>query len=157
MLEENKKKFDEIDRELFLFLQKGLPVVPKPYEDIAEKLKISQESVLQRIKEFKDKGLMKRIDFRLNFNKMGFLSTLVACQVSKEEISKVKDIIAQCPYVSHNYLRQHQLNMWFTVTAPSEENLEGLLKNLKQQLGVNSLISFPTKKRIKLGFRLHVN
>lgn len=151
-----KKRIDDKDRKLIMMLQANIPITTRPYKGIADRLGISENEVILRLKKLKKTGLLKRIDFSFNLKEIGLVSTLVACRIPKRKVSKAKDIILTCKNVTHNYLRKHELNMWFTLTARSYSGLCGLLTGLKEKLKVDKLLSFPTKKIFKLGLRLDV-
>lgn len=145
---------DAIDNKILMELQKGLPITARPYDAIAKKLGINIYDVLARVQGFKDSGIIRRIDFRIDLKNMGVRSTLVACQVPKDNIEEAKRIIDKCENVSHNYLRKHKYNMWFTLSAGSSERLEELINNIEKQLNIGKLLCFNTKKIFKLGFKL---
>jgi DNA-binding Lrp family transcriptional regulator len=137
-----------------ILLQEGLPLTARPYRDAGGRLGLSEDEIISRIRKLKEKGIIKRIDFRLNLKKLGMVNTLVACKVSDTQIPSAKDIILNCRNVTHNYLREHELNMWFTLGAASNTGLGNLLVELKERLRVERLVSFMTKRVFKLGFRL---
>ena len=147
---------DDKDRQLLMRLQEGIPVATRPYKEMADILGLGEDELILRLKRFKEMGLIKRIDFRLNFQGLGFASTLVACRVLRKDIPKAKEIISSCKNVTHNYLRQHELNMWFTLSAASRDKLQELLASLKERVKPEQMLSFQTEKTVKLGFCLDV-
>lgn len=151
----NKKYIDNKDKKLIMMLQKGIPITIKPYKDISDTLGIGEDELILRLKKLKNIGLVKRIDFRVNLKKIGFVGTLVACRIPHTEIPRAKDIILNCKNVTHNYLRKHKLNMWFTLTAPSSAALSELLTKLKEKLKINKILSLKTKKIFKVGLCLN--
>ena len=147
---------DDKDRQLLKRLQEGIPVATRPYKEMADILGIAEDELILRLKRLKERGLIKRIDFRLNLQGLGFSSTLVAWRVPKKDIPKAKEIISSCKNVTHNYLRQHELNMWFTLSAASRDKLQELLASLKERVKPEQMLSFQTEKTVKLGFCLNV-
>lgn len=152
----NNKQLDDKDAEVLMILQEGMPVTKRPYKETADMLGIPEGELILRVKNLKEMGLIKRIDFRFDLERLGLVSTLVACRIPKREIPRAKDIISDCKNVTHNYLRKHKLNMWFTLNAASFEELRNLLVILKEKLRPDKILSFQTKKIFKLGFRLNV-
>lgn len=148
---------DSKDRKLILALQEGIPIASKPYRVIGVRLGASEEEVISRVKKLKDTGLIKRIDLRVDLKRVGFVTTLVACKIPDKEIRKAKDVILNYRNVTHNYLRKHELNMWFTLNAASLDKLRDLLADLKKVLKVERMLSFQTKNKFKLRFHLAVN
>ncbi|MBU1924272.1 MAG: Lrp/AsnC family transcriptional regulator [Candidatus Omnitrophica bacterium] len=147
---------DKKDKDIMIMLQEGLPLTLTPYKDIADKLGMPEDEMIHRARRLKDMGLIKRIDFRLDLRKMGFASTLVACSVPEKDIQNAKDVILKCGNVTHNYLRRHKFNMWFTLSAGSMDKLKKALIELKEKLHASPMLSFQTKDILKLGFRLDV-
>jgi DNA-binding Lrp family transcriptional regulator len=152
----NNKTIDNTDRELIIALQKGLPITSRPYKEVANRFKLSEDDVIARVSKLKSMELIKRIDFRLDLKKAGVATTLIACKIPEDKIQDAKNIILNCKNVSHNYLRKHDFNMWFTLSADSAEKLDELLTDLKNKLDAEGFLSFPTKNVFKLGFRLNV-
>lgn len=152
----NNKGVDNKDALLVMALQDGIPITSRPYKNIAERLGISEDEVTFRLRKLKKIGLIKRVDLRVNLKKIGLASTLVACKINRKKILKAKDIIANCKNATHNYLRKHNLNMWFTLSAESPDALSKLLAKLRQELNTDKLLNFQTKKIFKLEFRLNI-
>ncbi|MEE8360158.1 MAG: AsnC family transcriptional regulator [Candidatus Omnitrophota bacterium] len=147
---------DKTDGKLIIALQEGMPIISRPYKEMADRLGISEDEAITRVKKLKEAGLIKRIDFRLDLKRMGLATTLVACKIPEREIQRAKEIILNCGNVTHNYLRDHDLNMWFTLSAASTDRLRDLLVGLKERLKADRMLSLQTKNVFKLGFRLKV-
>jgi DNA-binding Lrp family transcriptional regulator len=139
-----------------LGLQEGIPVSARPYGELARRVGISEKEAISRLKKYKERGLIKRVDFRLDLKRIGLARTLLACKIPENDIPRAKEIISRCRNVTHNYLRRHDLNMWFTLSAPSAVRLNSLMASLKERLGAEKMLSFRTKKTFKLRFRLDV-
>ena len=148
--------FDLKDKQVLTALQAGMPISDRPFKDIAAEIGIDEDELIERVSKLKDAGVLKRIDFRLDFDKLGIVSTLVGCRIPADRLDRVKKMISDCRNVTHNYLRKHRLNMWFTLSAASEDALNEILIGLRDELDADELISFPTRKRLKLGFSLDV-
>jgi DNA-binding Lrp family transcriptional regulator len=127
---------DELDRKLLKLLQNNLPITPEPYKDLALSLHIDQKEVLYRVKKLKEKGIIRRIGGVFDSRKLGYKSTLCAMSVPRERLREVKEIVNSYPGVTHNYLREHSLNMWFTLIEPSQEKLERTISEISQKTGL---------------------
>ncbi len=152
----NIRPMDDKDRELVVMLQEGMPITPRPYSDMARKIGISEDELFSRAKKLKDAGIVKRRDLRLDLKKIGLVTTLVACKIPGTEIQRAREVILNCQNVTHNYLRKHDLNMWFTLYAASEDELQSLLAGLKNELKADRMLSLETKEVFKLKFRLNM-
>lgn len=119
---------DNIDAKILNYLQQGMTLSSRPYQDMADELGIAEEEVLARIQKLRDRGLIRRLGGVFDSPKMGMKSTLCAMEVPQERIEEVAKLVNAYREVTHNYLRNDRYNMWFTVTASSSEELERILQ-----------------------------
>lgn len=143
-------KKDQIDRKILNLIQAGFPVSPEPYREIGEALGISEENVIARIKNMLDCGIIRRLGGIFDSGKLGYHSTLCAMKVEESRIDAVAAVVNAYPGVTHNYLRDHELNMWFTATAQSQEDLEYMLNQIRRDTGINDILSMPAEKIFKI-------
>lgn len=151
-----QRAMDKKTKALLLLLQDGMPICAQPYQALGEKAGLSEEEVISRLEYLRKSEILKRVDFSLDTRKLGLVSTLVGCRIPKKEISRASRVIAGYGNITHNYLRQHRLNMWFTLNAPSQNRLKSTLRTLKNDLRAEELVSLPTEKVYKLKLRLNV-
>ncbi|HPF20817.1 MAG TPA: AsnC family transcriptional regulator [Syntrophomonas sp.] len=146
-------KLDQLDRALLDALQNTLPLSCQPFGDLAARLKTSEEEVLARIAALKETGLIRRIGGIMNSKQLGYTSALCAMTVPEERIDEVAAILNQLSGVTHNYVRDHHYNLWFTLTSPSQAALIQQLKALEQACGL-SILPMPARKlyKIKVSF-----
>lgn len=140
-----------VDRELLNIIQTQFPLVPRPYANIAEQLDISEEDVLSRINALKECGIVRRIGGIFDSQKLGFSSTLVALKVKEEAVDDVAKAVSNYPGVTHNYQRQHEFNVWFTLVTASEKELQTTLDTIMDLPGVDKLRNLPALKLFKIG------
>ncbi len=146
---------DRIDVELLNMIQDQFPLTIRPYRTIAEQLDVSEPEIIDRIVRLKKAGLIRRIGAVFDSRHMGYFSTLCACSVPDEQIERVARIINQVPGVTHNYLRDDYLNIWFTLTVPSREEASLILRKLEADTGTQ-IKTMPAKKlyKIKVSFEM---
>jgi len=146
---------DQIDIKILDILQNDFPLVERPFQALAGKLGISEAEVLERIAAMKASGLIRRIGGIFDSGRMGYYSTLCAVEVPRERIVAVGQLINRLPGVTHNYLRDHAYNMWFTLTAASPEKAASILAELEKEIGL-PVTSMPTQKvyKIKVSFEV---
>ncbi|MBF0477899.1 MAG: Lrp/AsnC family transcriptional regulator [Candidatus Omnitrophica bacterium] len=142
--------------EILSALQNGLPICAQPFQALADQVGLTEQDVISRIEWLCKNKYLKRVGFSFNTHKLGLVSTLAACQIPKNDLNRCQKVIAACGNITHNYLRKHSLNMWFTVTAPSKSKLAVILDKLKHDLKIEEIISLPTEKLYKLRFKLNV-
>lgn len=144
---------DDLDRKILDLLQNEFPLTVQPYLDLAQRVGINESEVLERIRAMKACGLIRRIGGIWDSRRLGFYSTLCAVSVPEDRIPEAAQIINNLPGVTHNYLRDHEYNMWFTLTSPSIEDSQATLRQLEQNLDL-TIFSMPTEKvyKIKVSF-----
>lgn len=141
---------EKIDKKILDKLQKGLKLEASPFQKIAAELGIEAEELLQRVKRLKKDGYIRRLGGVFRSSRLGYKSTLVALELEEENFYQVAEIINQHPGVTHNYRRDHQLNLWFTLSTASELDREKFLAQIKALPGVKELYQLPKEKFFKL-------
>ncbi|CFX92323.1 Transcription regulator AsnC-type [Syntrophomonas zehnderi OL-4] len=144
-----KNMLDKTDQVMLNILQNSLPLSVQPYKDIAQELGIEEDEVLKRIARLKSEGLIRRIGGIMNSSKLGFSSTLCAMSVPEDRIEATAELINQMTGVTHNYLREHHYNVWFTLTVRSQAEVKKQLKELEEVSGLK-VISMPASKVYKI-------
>jgi siroheme decarboxylase len=142
----------KLQKQLCNALQKGLPICWRPFAEIAKDLDSSEEEVLQQTRKLKSAGIIRRIGALLNYHTLGMISTLVAAHVPQENIQEVADAVNSLENVSHNYLRAHYYNLWFTLQAQTDEQLDSTLAGLSCRFGID-FHSLPARHVFKLDVR----
>jgi DNA-binding Lrp family transcriptional regulator len=145
-------RLTKLQKQLCNVLQEGLPICPKPYADLAEFLNNNEETVLQETEELKEAGVIRRICALINHRALGLTGTLVAAHIPEENLQEVTEAVNSLENVSHNYLREHYYNIWFTLQAESPEQIEVTLSHLSGRFGVD-FHSLPVKRVFKLDVR----
>jgi len=145
---------NDIEKKLLNEYQKGLPISPTPFADMAQNLGISETLVLQILQRLQDNGIISRVGPVFKPNKIG-ASTLAAMSIPEDKLESVAQQVSSHPEVNHNYEREDRYNLWFVVTAPSQKRLEQVLANMEQQTGY-SILYLPLERQfhIDLGFPL---
>ena len=145
-------RLTKLQKQLCNVLQEGLPICRKPYADLAEFLNNNEETVLQEIRELKRAGVIRRICALINSRALGMTGTLVAAHIPEENLQEVTEAVNSLENVSHNYLREHYYNLWFTLQVESPEQIEVTLSHLSGRFGVD-FHSLPVKRVFKLDVR----
>jgi DNA-binding Lrp family transcriptional regulator len=141
---------DAIDKKILNIIQKDFPVVAEPFKVVAERLGLDEDEVLERIKDLKAEGIIRRIGAVFDSKKMGFASTLCAAKVPKKYLRKFIEIVNSYPGVTHNYRRRHDYNVWFTFIASDEETLKKSLSEIRDKTGVVDIISMTASRTFKI-------
>ncbi|NBJ16171.1 MAG: Lrp/AsnC family transcriptional regulator [Dehalobacter sp. 4CP] len=139
------------DRILLTRIQAAFPVEERPYQVLGEMLGLNEEETWQRVNQLRQKGMIRRIGGVFDSRRLGYFSTLCAAKVPEEKISILADFLMEVPGVTHNYLRDHCYNMWFTVISRSQVGLMQLLEQAKNILGSPEVYSLPAIRLFKIG------
>ena len=141
---------DEIDKKLLNLLQNEIPIDKRPFQLLGDKLYITEEEVLRRINKLKKEGLIRRVGGIFDSRKLGYTSTLCAAKVPSHKVDKVTEIINNYAEITHNYIREDEYNMWFTVITFSKENLYKILEEIKINTNLQDIISLPSAQYFKV-------
>lgn len=146
---------DTIDKKLLNLMQDEIPINKRPFKLLGEKLMLTEKEVLKRVNKLKEDGIIRRIGGIFNSRKMGYTSTLCAAKVPENKIEEVALCINEYYEVTHNYIREDEYNMWFTVITNSEESLNNILEEIKQKTKLEEIISLPALKLFKVKVALN--
>jgi len=141
---------DALDRRLLNLVQDEFPLTPRPYLELAKRLGLSETEVIARLRELKKKGIIRRIGAVFDLRKLGYVSTLCALKVPPERLEEVVRIVNSFPGITHNYLREDEYNMWFTLIGPSRQHLEEMLEEIKTRTGLTELLELPAERPFKI-------
>ena len=146
---------DDTDRELLDLLQKAVPVTASPFADLGAPCGLSGDEVIARLRRLKDDKIIRQISAIFDTRSLGYASSLVAAKVSPEDLEQAVEVINAHPGVSHNYLRNHDFNLWYTIAvAPTSElGLEATVDRLHCDSRAKSTRLLPTLKLFKIGVR----
>ena len=141
---------DDIDREILNEIQSGFPITSRPYLDLGKRFDLSEQEVLERVKRLRSKGIIRRIGGNFNSRRLNFASTLCAARVPKEKIKGFVDVVNGYKGVTHNYLRGHDYNVWFTFIAPSDTYIDNALKEISETTGIKEILNLPAIRTFKI-------
>ncbi len=145
-----------MQNELLYEMQNSFPMTKKPFEEVAKKLNTTQAEVLKLVQELKNEKIIRQTSAIFDTKRLGYKSSLVAFKVDEENIDTAADIINAHPGVSHNYLRNHDYNIWFTmaVAPDSKIGLEKTIEILKEKTAAKDAIILPTLKMFKISVKM---
>ena len=150
---------DKINSQILHELQYHFPLSERPYEVIAERLKISKEEIWNRTQMMLDNGVIRRMGASFDSNKLGFRSTLAAVSVAPELVDRAAEIIGRFYEVTHSYLRNDVFNIWFTLIAIDDNRIENILEQIRKSLFLerSNVLNLPMKRLFKLDARFRVS
>jgi siroheme decarboxylase len=149
---------DAVDRRVLNLMQGSFPLRSRPYAAVAEAAELTEADVMARVQRLLDDRIIRQVTPIYDTRALGYGSMLVAAKVDPEHPWRAAKIINSHPGVSHNYLRNHEFNMWFTlaVEGDSKLGLQGTLDILQELTGAESIRQLPTLKLFKIRMDLEM-
>ena len=147
---------DQTDLAILNVLQDDLPLVSRPWNKIAEQLGITETDILGRMQRLEEAGIIRGISPVLDSCHLGLhAATLVALRVPEERVNEIASIISSYPEVSHNFKRDHEYSLWFTIAAQNGEEIQRVLHEILDRTGISAsdALDLPTVKKIKIDVR----
>jgi DNA-binding Lrp family transcriptional regulator len=149
---------DDLDRRLLNLMQGSFPLAARPYAAVAQLAAISEAEALARVQHLLTERIIRQVTPIYDTRALGYASMLVAAKVDPEHPWRAAQIVNEHPGVSHNYLRNHEFNMWFTLAVEpgSRLGLDGTLEVLQRLTGASSIRQLPTLKLFKIRMDLEM-
>ena len=145
------------DRRLLDQLQREIPLTPRPFASIGEALAMPEETVLERVRALSGDATapIRQVSAIFDSRALGYQSCLVAAKIDPDRIAEAAAIISQHPGVSHNYQREHEYNLWFTLATPPDSRLglDQTAERLRTLSGAQQVRLMPAIKLYKIGVR----
>ena len=139
-------------------IQNELPLVERPFGALADRLEISEAEAIAQTRALVDSGVIRQLSAIFDTRRLGYRGMLVAARTPAERQDDAAAVFSAHPGVSHNYLREHDLNLWFTLTVSprSEIGLERSVELLGELAGVEVVRPMPALRFFKIGVDLDI-
>jgi DNA-binding Lrp family transcriptional regulator len=149
---------DETDKKLLNLLQGQFPIARRPFQHVGALAGIDEPEVLERVQRLLDGRIIREITPIFDTRALGYQSMLVAAKVDPEFPHRAAQFINTHPGVTHNYLRDHDFNLWFTVATEPDSplGLDGTLEVMAARTGAESIRQLPTLKLFKIRMDLEM-
>lgn len=147
---------DAVDRKILDIIQSAFPLESRPYAAIGQAVGIGEQEALDRVRALRERKLIRRIGANFQSAKLGFRSTLCAAKVPEPLLEVFVAEVNSHTGVTHNYLRDHEYNIWFTCIGPSWQSVCDLLDAITAKTGI-PILNLPAKRlyKIKVDFQMH--
>ncbi|MBW2395682.1 MAG: Lrp/AsnC family transcriptional regulator [Deltaproteobacteria bacterium] len=137
--------------DLIRTVQAGVPLTQRPFQALAEKLGQSERMVIDELGALSSEKILREISAVLEGSALGYDSALVAGSVPEDRLQATVEAINAHPTVSHNYLRNHHYNLWFTIAVPPRMGLERTLELLAEEASVEAFHPLRRTHTFKIG------
>ena len=143
-------ELNDLDKRILTEIQAGYPVVPAPYEALAERVGAAESEVYESVLGMKRDGVIRRIGAIFDSSRLGYRSTLCAIAVPPQRVDEVAELIGCYPNVTHNYLREDRYNIWFTLIAENQQRIEQILIEIAAATGIEDILDLPAIRLFKI-------
>ncbi len=144
-----KESIDSIDKQLLDIIQTDFPIHARPYEVLGQRLDITEAEALARVRALKEAKIIRRLGANFQSSKLGFRSTLCAAKVPEEKLQNFVELVNAYKQVTHNYLREHKYNVWFTFIGSSWDEVTSSLAQITKETGIE-ILNLPATKLFKI-------
>ncbi len=145
-----------LDKKLLNAVQEELPLVSRPFALIAERLHTDEETVLVRLEKLRKEGFLRRIGAYFDSDALGYRGTLVALRVAPDKLQEVAEKVNCFSGVTHNYEREGEYNLWFTLQTESPAKSREILEELSAYTGIEDMIELQSAKKYKVRVQFHL-
>lgn len=150
-------ELDATTRRLLDLMQDHFPLVERPYEALGEQLGISEQEALRLLGQARNTGVIRQICAIYDSRALGYSSALVAMHIQPEHLERAVRVLNAHPGVSHNYLRNHEFNVWFTIAMPPGTDLSEVVQRLHELARAESTRPMPTLHLFKIAVSLDMS
>jgi siroheme decarboxylase len=144
----------ELDKKIIASIQGEIAITKRPYLEIAEKLGIDEELLLERMKDLCDRGVIRRFGATIRHQQSGFeANAMVAWKVDEDRIDAVGEKMASSKAVSHCYRRNPTgdwpYNLYTMIHAKDEASCREIAGELSTEASVNTYTLLFSRKELK--------
>ncbi|MBA2848993.1 Lrp/AsnC family transcriptional regulator [Thermosulfuriphilus ammonigenes] len=140
---------DDRDRAILQILQEGIPLVSKPFEEVAQRVGLTEVEVRERLAALQKSGHLRRLGANFDSRRLGFVTTLCGAEVPAHRLEEVARLVSKYDQVTHCYSRRHRFNLWFTLVCRDWQEVEKILTEIFHQTGIK-VYHFPASRTFKL-------
>lgn len=141
---------DSIDKQLLNIIQSDFPLSSRPFDVLADDLGVTEDEAIARVRTLVESGLIRRIGASFDTRKLGHKSLLIAAKVPPERLAEVAATVSTYPEVTHNYGREHEYNLWFTLICRDGGELERVLSEIETKTGISDMRRLPASRLFKI-------
>lgn len=147
---------DKIERDLLNLVQSDFPLSTRPFEVLGRKLGISEDRCIDLLRNLSNSGILRAVRAVVNWNRIGYFTILIGMKVNPSYIARIAEELQNVDEITHNYAREGELNLWFTLIYKNDKQKDALIAKLREMQGVMDLKEFRAEKTYKIGLKLDV-
>ena len=140
----------KLEQQLLAIIQDAFPLEELPYQVLAEQLGSDEQSVFAAVENLRQSGIIRRIGGVYDSKTLGFISRLCAGKVPESALDAFAAVVNEIPAITHNYVRSHEYNVWFTVIAQSEAEIQKIVDNVCAKTDLHDVHVLSATKKFKI-------
>lgn len=145
---------EELEKKIIHYLQGDLPVTPKPFALLADKIGIREEDLLKKTQMLKEQGILRRFGATLRHELAGFhANAMVAWRVPEDKVEKSGNLMAGFREVSHCYQRrihgEWKYNLFTMIHGKNNKDCEHIAKKIADMVEINEYVVLLSLKEYK--------
>ena len=143
------------DHEILQLIQDGVPVTREPFKEAADKLGMTQEELVKRVKAMNENGLIRRFSANINQRKLGITANaVVVWNIPEAKMEATVPVFLERGEISHIYERRvypgrWEYNLYTVVHDYDRESVERFAKKIADEIGVDDYQVLFSKRRFK--------
>ncbi len=149
-------ELSDVDKKILRVLQGNLPVVKQPFLEVAQRIGIGEDEFFKRIARLSEDGIIRKFGLRVDSKKVGFKSTLMAMKLAPGRLEETAAKLSGYDFVTHNYARDHEYNLWFTIIEKDETALKEAVEKIKKEVEFEDLLDLPVLRKFKINVRFDI-
>ncbi len=149
---------NELDRALLERMQQDVPLVPRPFAVLAADIGSTERDVIDAVIRLRSDGVIRQVSAIFDTRRLGYASSLVAARVDPANLEDAAAIVSAHPGVSHNYQRDHDYNLWFTIAVSPESSLglEATVDLITEEAGAEAALLLPALRVFRIGVNFDI-
>jgi DNA-binding Lrp family transcriptional regulator len=146
---------DEVDLRVLNVMQSRFPLAVRPYREVGQLAGgVGEADVLHRVRRLRSEHIIRQISAIFDTRALGYKSSLVASKYRPGKVAAGARVINEHPGVTHNYERNHEFNLWWTIAVPPTSDLEATVNRLHELSHAEATRVMYTLKLFKIGVNL---
>jgi DNA-binding Lrp family transcriptional regulator len=141
---------DQIDKNLLNIIQTDFPIDPRPYDVLGARLAIEPGEALRRVRNLVESGVIRKIGPSFNTGRLGHVSALVAARIPKDNLDQVAETVSSFAQVTHNYSREFDYNLWFTLVCENQRELDSTIDSIRSAADIEDVRVLPAERTFKI-------
>lgn len=141
---------EALDRKILEIVQDGFPLEDRPYATLGRLLGVSEEEAFDSVERLRKSGVIRRLGGVYDSHRLGYISRLCTGVVSEDKLEGFAAAVDKIPAITHNYVRSHAYNVWFTVIARSESEIQETVRGLEAETALHDAHVLSASRMFKI-------